>query len=128
MKTGKLTDLCCIVGRAKNQLGGSVVTRANIRDVWLIFYQDFCATKVTKLQNASARVQQKILWLDVAMADALRVYVCKGTEELVDVKLDFENWHGCLHLVEVSGSPVDSLWDVFLYEIEVDFILLPQPC
>ena len=60
------------------------------------------------------------------MADALRVYVCEGTEELVDVELDFKNWHGCLHLVEISGCSVDGLRDIFLYKIEVDFILLPK--
>jgi hypothetical protein len=58
----------------------------------------------------------------------LRVNICEGTEELVDVQLDFEDWHGCLHLVEISRSPVDGLRDVFLYEVEVDFILLAQPC
>jgi hypothetical protein len=56
-EVGELTDLCCIVGRAKNQLRGSVVTGADIRDVWLIFYQDLCATEITKLQDASAGVQ-----------------------------------------------------------------------
>ena len=64
--------------------------------------------------------------LDVAMADALGVNICEGTEELVDVELDFKNWHGCLHLVEISGCPVDGLRDIFLYEVEVDFILLPE--
>jgi hypothetical protein len=62
------------------------------------------------------------------MADALGVNVCESAEELVDVKLDFEDWHGRLHLVEISRGPVDRLRDVFLYEVEVDFILLPQPC
>jgi hypothetical protein len=82
---GKLTDLCCIIGGAENQLGGSVVTGTDIRDVWLIFYQYLCASEITELQNASAGIQQKILWLDVAMADALGVDICEGTEELVDV-------------------------------------------
>ena len=127
MEAGKPTNLCSIVCRAKNQLGSSVVARADIRDVWLIFYQDLCTTEVTKLQNASAWVQQEVLWLDVAMADALRVDVCEGTEELVDVELDFEGWHGRLHLVEISRSPVDGFRDIFLYEVEVDFILLPKP-
>jgi len=59
------------------------------------------------------------------MADALRVNISEGAEELVDVELDLEDWHGCLHLVEISRSPVNSLGDIFLYEIQVDFILLP---
>lgn len=122
--TGKFTNLGCIVSGAENQLGGSIVTGADIRDVWLILYQDFCATKVTELQDSSARVQQKVLWLNVTMADTLRVNVCESTEELVDVELDLEDWHDCLHLVEVSRSPVDGLWDVLLYKVEVYFVLL----
>lgn len=58
------------------------------------------------------------------MADALGVDVGEGAEKLVDVELNLENWHGSLHLVEVSGSTVDSFWHKLLHEIEVNFILL----
>jgi hypothetical protein len=60
------------------------------------------------------------------MADALRVDVGKGSEELVDVELNLENWHSSLHLVEISRSPVDSLGDIFLHQVKVDLILLPS--
>jgi hypothetical protein len=58
------------------------------------------------------------------MADALRVYVGEGAEELVDVEFDFENGHGRLHLVEVARSAVDSLRDILEDEVEIDFIFL----
>ena len=58
------------------------------------------------------------------MADALRVDVGESAEELVNVELDFEDWHGRLHLVEVSGCAVDCLWNEFLDQVEVDLILL----
>jgi hypothetical protein len=54
------------------------------------------------------------------------VYVREGAEELVDVKFDFEDWHGRLHLVEIPRSTVDRLRDIFLYKIEVYLILLPN--
>ena len=48
----------------------------------------------------------------------------KGSEELVDVKLHFEDGHGRLHLVEEPRSAVDSLWDKLLNQVQVHFILL----
>lgn len=60
------------------------------------------------------------------MADPLRVYVGEGAEELVDIELDLECWHCCLHFVEISRGPVDGFGDVFLYEVQIDFILLPD--
>ena len=60
------------------------------------------------------------------MTDSLRVYVGEGAEELVDVELDFENWHCRLHFVEISRSTVNGLWDVLLHKIEVYLILLPN--
>lgn len=58
------------------------------------------------------------------MADALRVNVCKGSEELVDVQLDFQSGHGRLHLVEKARGPIDSFGNKLLNEIEINFILL----
>lgn len=55
--------------------------------------------------------------LDVAMANALRVDVCQGSEELVNVEFDFEYGHCRLHLVEEPGSSVHRLRDKFLNEI-----------
>ena len=60
------------------------------------------------------------------MTNSLRVYVCESAEKLVDVELDFEDGHGRLHLVEISRGTVNRLWDIFLYEVEVDLILLPD--
>ncbi len=60
------------------------------------------------------------------MANSLRVNVGQGAEELVDVQLDLENRHCRLHLVEKSRSPVDRLGNIFLNQIKIDLILLPQ--
>ena len=58
------------------------------------------------------------------MANALGVDVGESTEELVDIELHLKVWHGGLHLVKVSGCPVDGFGNVFLNQVEVDFILL----
>lgn len=60
------------------------------------------------------------------MADALGVDVCEGSEQLIDEKLDLEDRHDGLHLVEVAGGAVNSLRDEFENEVEVDLIFL-QP-
>jgi len=45
---------------------------------------------------------------------------------LIDVELDFEEWHGGLHFVEISRGPVDSLWNILLNQVEIDLVLLPK--
>lgn len=49
------------------------------------------------------------------MADALGVYVGEGAEELIDIKLDFDDRHCCLHLVEISRGAVHGLGNEFLH-------------
>lgn len=71
-------------------------------------------------------IKEKILRLDVSVTDALRMDVGQGAEELVDVELDLQHRHGCLHLVEVSRRPVDGLRNEFEDKVEVHFIFLPR--
>ncbi len=82
------TNLSCIVGSAKNELGSSIVARADIRDVRLVGNQDLSTTKITQLQNTSIWVKQEVLRLYISMADSLRVNVRERAEQLVDVNLD----------------------------------------
>lgn len=117
-------NLGCVVCCAEDQLWGSVVSGADVRHVWLVLDQDLGTTEVAELEDTGSWIQQKVLWLDVAMADALGVYVGESAEELVDVELDLKDRHGGLHLVEVSGRTVDGLWNEFLDQIEIDLILL----
>lgn len=58
------------------------------------------------------------------MADALGMDVGERAEELVDVKLHFEDGHYRLHLVEVARGAVHGLRDVLKHEVEVDFVFL----
>jgi len=118
------TNLGGVVGRAEDELWCSVVSRADVRHIWLVLYEDLGAAEIAKLQNTGRRVQQEILGLDIPVADTLRVDVGEGAEELVDIELDFEYGHDGFHLVEVARRAVDGLGNEFEHEIEVDFILL----
>ncbi len=68
---GLLTNLGCVVGRAKDELGRPVIARANVRHIRLVLHQDLSAAKIAQLQHSGARVEEEVLRLDVAVADAL---------------------------------------------------------
>lgn len=48
---------------------------------------------VTKLQDPGQGVNEKILRLDVPVANSQRVNVCKRAKELIHIKLDVDHWH-----------------------------------
>lgn len=118
------TNLGGIVGSTKDELGGTVVSGADIRDVRLVLDKDLGTAEVAQLQDAAVGIKQKVLGLDVSVADALGMDVCQGSEELIDVKLDFQSRHGRLHLVEEAGGTIDGLGNKLLNQIEIDFVLL----
>lgn len=120
----RLTYFGSVVGSAEDELRSTVVARANVRDIWFVLHQNFCASEIAQLQDAAVGVEKKILGLDVTVADALRVDVRQSSEELVNIEFDFEDGHRRLHFVEESGGSVNSLGDKLLDEIEIHFILL----
>ena len=81
------TDLGGIIRGTKNELWCTVISRADVGDVRLVLNQNLCAAEIAELEYAGCRVQEQVLWLDVAMADALGVDVGERAEELVDVQL-----------------------------------------
>lgn len=113
----------CVVGSAKYEFRRTVVSRADVRNIRLVLYQNLGATEIAKLEDAAGGVEEEVLRLDISVADALRVYVCERAEQLVDVELDLEDRHGGFHLVEVAGCAVNSLGDKLENEVEIDFIL-----
>lgn len=122
--SGPDIDLGGVVGGAEDKLWCSVVSGADVGHVWLVLDQDLCRPEVTELENAGCWVQQQVLWLNIAVADALRVDVGESAEKLVNVELDLKDWHGGLHLVEISRRAVDGLWNEFLDQVEVNLVLL----
>jgi len=120
----RLTNLGRVVGGAKDQLGRSVVPRTNVRHVWLVLDEDLCASKVAQLQDARVGVEEEVLGLDITMADALRVDVRQGPEELVNVELHLEDGHRGLELVKEPRGPVDRLGNELLDQVQVHLIFL----
>ena len=119
-----LTNVGRVVGCAKDELGRAVVAGANVADVGLACDEDLGRAEVTELEDAGGRVEEEVLRLDVAMADADGVNVHERTEELVHIQLDLEHGHGLLELGIVPAGTVHGLWDVFEHKVEVHLIFL----
>lgn len=122
----KLTNVRGVVGRAEDKLWCPVVPRADITDVWFPSNEDLRRAKVAKLQNARCWIQEKVLWLDVPVADTDAVDVGQTAEQLIHIKLDKKHRHRLLELRVVSRGAVYRLWHVLKHEIEEDFILLQK--
>ena len=118
------TDICCVVCSSENQLRSSIVSRTYIANIGLSGHKDFCGPKITKFKDTRRGIEKKILRLYVSVAYTNGMYVREGSEKLVHVQLDLKHWHGLLQLDVVARSAIYSLWDVFLNEVEVDFIFL----
>lgn len=118
------TDIGSVVGSSENELRRSVVPRANVRHVRLSLDQDLGAAKVAQLEDTGGRVEEEVLGLDIAVADANRVDVGERAEELVHIQLDVVHRHCLLELGVVSRRAVDRFGNVFEHEVQVDFVLL----
>ena len=118
------TDVGRVVRRTKDELWRTVVAGADVADVGLACDENLGRAKVTELEDAGGRVEEEVLRLDVAMADADGVNVHERTEELVHIQLDLEHGHGLLELGIVPAGTVHGLWDVFEHKVEVHFIFL----
>ena len=118
------TDVGRVVGCPEDELGSAVVARADVADVGLARDEDLGGAKVAELEDAGGGVEEEVLGLDVAVADADGMDVHEGTEELVHIQLDLEHRHGLLELGIVPASAIDGLRDVFEHKVEVHFIFL----
>lgn len=119
-----LTDVGGVVRRAKDELWGSVISRANIADVRLARHQNLCRSEITEFQNACSWIEKEILWLDVSVAYADRMDVSEGAQQLVHVELDLEHWHGLFEFCIVTTSAVNRFGNIFQHKVEIDFVLL----
>ena len=73
------TDVGRVVGCPEDELGSAVVARADVADVGLARDDDLGGAKVAELEDTGRGVEQQVLGLDVAMADADGVDVHEGT-------------------------------------------------
>ena len=117
-------DVGRVVRGAEDQLGRAVVSRTDVGHVGLAAHEMLGRSEIAELENAGLWVEEKVLGLDISVADALRVDVGKTAEELVHVQLDEGDGDSLLAFRILPGHLVDSLRDVLEDQVEVDLILL----
>ena len=122
-----LTNFCGVVRGTEDEFGCPIIPGADIRHVGLVLHQYLGATEIAEFQDARVGVEEEVLGLDVSVADALRMDVGEGAEQLVDIQLHLEGRHRGLHLVEKARRSIDCLGNEFLHEVEVDFVFLSIP-
>mmetsp|Transcript_8210 Transcript_8210/g.26446 ORF Transcript_8210/g.26446 Transcript_8210/m.26446 type:complete len:496 (+) Transcript_8210:183-1670(+) len=121
---GPDVDAAAVVGGAKDELRRAVVARADVRHVWLPLDQDLCAPKVAQLEHVARRVDEQVLRLDVAVADAEGVDVGERAAKLVHVQLQVQQREDLLGLCVVARESVHSLGHKVHHKVEVRVICL----
>lgn len=76
----------------------------------------------------SIRVNQKVLRLDVSMADSKSMDVGKCFESLICIKFYKNDRHVLLHLVIVLKNSENCLWHVVHNNVEINLIWLVALC
>jgi len=56
-KKRKLTDISRIISSAKDQFGSSIISRADIRDIWFTRDQDLSRSEIAQLEYASVWIE-----------------------------------------------------------------------
>jgi len=108
-----------VVRAPENKLRRAVVPAANIRHVGLSLNEGLGAAEVAQLELVVAGIEEEVLGLDVAVADAHGVDVAQGAAQLVHVEAHEEDGEGDLGLLVLSGDGVDCLGDEFEHQVEV---------
>mmetsp|Transcript_99650 Transcript_99650/g.237564 ORF Transcript_99650/g.237564 Transcript_99650/m.237564 type:complete len:219 (-) Transcript_99650:405-1061(-) len=115
-----------VVSGAKDQLRSTVVSRTNVGHIRLPLDQWLGRPKVTKLQRMRVPVHQKVLRLNVTVADPNRVDVRTGPAHLVGVELHEDVGHRLLHLAVVLHDAVYRVGAKFHDNIQIGLArLLP---
>jgi hypothetical protein len=84
---GPHVDRGRVVRRAEDELRRAVVPAADVGDGGLSGHECFRAAEVTELEDVRFRVHEKVLRLDIAVANAHAVQVRKRAAHLVHVQL-----------------------------------------
>lgn len=91
-----------VLGGSEDELRSSIAAGADVWEVGFPRFQDLGGPEVT--DGRIFAFQQNIMWLDIAMADALGVYVEESAEDLIADQLD----------IEVSHAPFIVLLDILV--------------
>lgn len=113
-----------VVGAAKDELGGTVVPRADVRHVGLALDEGLGTAKVAQLELLRVGIDEQILRLDVTVAYAEGVDVRQRSGQLVEVELDVDKGEGNLGLLMMPTYGVHRLLDVLEDKVEIEFVRL----
>mmetsp|Transcript_23299 Transcript_23299/g.48727 ORF Transcript_23299/g.48727 Transcript_23299/m.48727 type:complete len:208 (+) Transcript_23299:663-1286(+) len=102
-----------IIRTPKDQLGRPIIPTANVTDIRLPPHQRLGTSEVAQLQLLILGIHEKVLRLDVAVANPQVVNVGESTGELVEVELDVEEGEGHFGFLVVAGDGVNGFGDVF---------------
>eukprot|EP00355_Strombidium_rassoulzadegani_P008311 CAMPEP_0168618554 /NCGR_PEP_ID=MMETSP0449_2-20121227/6133_1 /TAXON_ID=1082188 /ORGANISM="Strombidium rassoulzadegani, Strain ras09" /LENGTH=162 /DNA_ID=CAMNT_0008659435 /DNA_START=443 /DNA_END=932 /DNA_ORIENTATION=- len=116
------TDQTSSSSVAEDELGSPVVAGTDIGDVGFALDELLGAPEVAELDDIVVEVDEDVLGLDVAVADAHGVDVGDGSEELVGVELHEDLGHVLLLLHVVLHDLVEGLWDVLHHHVQVDLV------
>ena len=74
--------------RAEEKFRRAVPSRGHIIRENISFFNNASESEVTKLEDFSFDVNEKVFWFDVSMNDSIRMAPVNGIGELVDISLD----------------------------------------
>jgi hypothetical protein len=77
-----LTNIGSVVGGTKDQLWGSVVSRADIADIWLASNENLGGSEITQHEDTGGGIEEEVLRFDVSVADSDRMDVGQRSEKL----------------------------------------------
>ena len=109
-----------VVGVSEDELRGAVVSRADVGNVGFAADELLGTAEVAELEDVRTSVNEDVLWLDVPVADALRVDVGDRAQQLVRVQLHQQVRHHLLHLQVLLHHSVGRVWDEVHDNVEVD--------
>ena len=88
----------------------------------LISYPDklFCRAKIAEFQDAEIWIEEQILWFDISMANAVRMNVTEGAEQLIHIQLDVEHWNSLLNKTIIKNQASETYFSFGV--ISSDFV------
>lgn len=121
-------DDAVVVLATEDQLWSSVISRADVRNVWFSLDKFLGRPEISKFQNMSCWVNKQILRLDISVANTQRMDISQGPEHLVGIHLYQKDGNALLHFDIVPHNSINGLWDVIHDYIEVYLIGLISTC
>lgn len=93
---GPDVDGCGVFVRPQHELRCAVKARADVRDALLPWNEAFGGAEIAEFEHVGSVVNEKVLGLYVAVANAERMQVAEGAAHLIGVEFDKNEGGGCV--------------------------------